>query len=44
MLSATCLLNESRLDLIPILYFDRGYNLEYNMQMHMHMHMDIKGM
>ena len=30
MLSATCLLNESRLDLIPILYFDRGYNLEYN--------------
>jgi hypothetical protein len=23
-------LNESRLDLIPILFFDRGYNLEYN--------------
>ena len=28
--SATCVLNGSRLDLIPILYFDRGYNLEYN--------------
>jgi len=30
--SATCLLNESRLDLIPILYFDRSYDLEYNME------------
>ena len=25
----------------PILYFDRGYNLEYNMHMCMHMHINM---